>query len=718
MSQTAARGGDRPVLGWLLDAGFAPTMIVIIGVYMTFKSDVFLTSGNLQNILLQSSFLAIAAFGMTFVIIAAELDLSQGSSIALIGVVTADVMTSQQSIWLGLLAGLATGLAIGLFNGVVTAVFGVPSFITTLGLLVMARGLAREITAGNTVGGLPDSWKDFWSTELVGLRMPIWVAVAFGIVCHVILRYTRFGLHVYAVGGNAVAASRSGIHVMRVRIGVFVLAGVALTVSGWTLLGRVNAGQPNAAVLTELFAVAAVVLGGTNLFGGRGSIPRTAAGVLLIGVIRNSLNLLSVSSNMQDVWLGLVFILAMTSQRIQQETTRISRWLRRRASITDLAPETGRDSAEIGPGSLRAPGRRPHHNQPAVTHPEGDMETMRHTRRAGRWLALLLAIGLVAASCGNDSDGDASDDTGGDNAAADAGGGGDCDETYDVAYANLATFILYFRELEEGLRTFGEANCWNFTAADAAYVIEDQISQIEDFVTQGVDLIIASPGDREALVAAYQVAADAGIPILSTGDNVVDESLEIGFIGTHWFDEGTRETQWIIDQIGGEGQIARIGGPGASEYVEERKRGFEELIAANPGVDVVFNQSANAFTQEEGLRLAQDALTANPDLQAIWADSDALALGAAQAVEEAGIDQADIFIAGTDGEPAVFDQIRDGTGVDMTIALQGFKWGQQTAAVAHAYLTGGSTGEEHFIQAPTIVVDAETIEGKTNEDLR
>lgn len=338
------------------------------------------------------------------------------------------------------------------------------------------------------------------------------------------------------------------------------------------------------------------------------------------------------------------------------------------------------------------------------------------TQRLWKLLAIVLALTLVAAACGSDDDGD---DVAADAPApADDGGDGECTETYDVAYANLATFILYFRDLEAGLADFGAANCWNFQAADAAYVIEDQVAQLEDFVTQGVDLIIASPGDRQALTPAYQVAADAGIPILSTGDRVEDESLEIGFIGTDWGAEGTAQTQWMIDQMGGEGTLARIGGPGASEYVEKRKEGFEATMAANPGIEVVFNQSADSFTQEEGLRLAQDALTANPDLDAIWADSDALALGAAQAVTEAGIDHADILVTGTDGEPLAFDQIRDGTGVDATIALRGYQWGTFTAEVAHRYLTTGSTDEGYFIQAPTTLVDSESIAGLTNEDLR
>ena len=345
MSQTASNYSEektwlRRLLPWVFDAGFAPTVIVIMVMTMTFKSDVFMTSRNLQNILLQTSFLAIAAFGMTFVIIAAELDLSQGSSIALIGVVTADVMANNQNILLGLLAGLATGILIGLVIGFVSVVLRVPSFITTLGMLVMARGLAREITAGSTIGGIPDGWMDFWSYKFLGLRLPIWSAALVGIVFHIILRYTRFGLHVYAVGGNTEAARRAGINVTKVRVAVFLMGGLALSIAAFTLLGRVNSGQPNAAVLTELFAVAAVVLGGTNLFGGRGSIPRTLAGVLLIGVLRNSLNLLNVSSNMQDVWIGLVFMLAMTSELIR------SRVLRFTASLKE-SPEVSQENIDL-----------------------------------------------------------------------------------------------------------------------------------------------------------------------------------------------------------------------------------------------------------------------------------------------------------------------------------------------------------------------------------
>ena len=314
----------------LLEASFAPVVIVLLTLYMWWTSPVFMTTINITNILLQVSILAIVAFGMTFVIIAGQLDLSQGSANALIGVIAADVMVRADNLWLGILVGLALGVGVGVFNGFVTAYLRVPSFITTLGVLVMARGLAREVTAGNTIGGLPEAFTDFMSKEFLGLGMPVLVAVLWGVVMHVLLSRTQFGLHVFSVGGNPEASHRAGINVKRVLLAVFIVSGLSIAVSGLTLLGRVRAGQPNASTLLELYAVAGVILGGTRLTGGKGSIPRTAAGVLLIGLIQNSLNLKNVSSNYQQVVLGLVFILAMTAESFGQQVRDIARRLRNR----------------------------------------------------------------------------------------------------------------------------------------------------------------------------------------------------------------------------------------------------------------------------------------------------------------------------------------------------------------------------------------------------
>jgi ribose transport system substrate-binding protein len=337
------------------------------------------------------------------------------------------------------------------------------------------------------------------------------------------------------------------------------------------------------------------------------------------------------------------------------------------------------------------------------------------TRKLGI-AAVAAALLFGASACGGDNDSSSSDAS----SAPTEGTTGDCAETYQVGWANLDSGILYYRDLQAGLQEFADANCWELMATDAAYDIPKQIAQIEDMIVKGVDLIIAAPGDRDALVAVYEKAKEAGIPVLSTGNNLADgnEALEIGFVGTDWEAEGVRQTEWMVSKLSDGDKVARIGGVGATQYVQKRKAGFDKVMAEHPGIQVVFNQEAEGFNQEEGLRLAQDALTANPDLKAIWADSDALALGAVQALNERGISQADVLVLGSDGEPIAFDQIRSGEGVDFTIALHGLQWGRLTAEVAHAFLTSGKTGYEYFIQAPTEGVSKDNIGDRSNEDLR
>jgi ABC-type sugar transport system substrate-binding protein len=295
-----------------------------------------------------------------------------------------------------------------------------------------------------------------------------------------------------------------------------------------------------------------------------------------------------------------------------------------------------------------------------------------------------------------------------------------CETTYQVGWANLDAGILYYRDLGAGLQEFADENCWELTVTDAAYDIPKQISQIEDMIVKGIDLIIAAPGDREALVAVYQKAKEANIPMLSTGNNLADgnSALEIGFVGTDWQVEGLKQTEWMVEKLGGSGNVARIGGVGATQYVQKRKAGFEAVMSSNKSLKIVFNQEANGFNQEEGLRLAQDALTSNPDITAFWCDSDALALGAVQAINERGLDQSKILVLGSDGEPLAFDQIRSGEGIDYTRALHGYQWGLLTAKAANSYLTSGATGFDYLIQAPTEGLSLDNIKNRTNEDLR
>jgi ribose transport system permease protein len=250
---------------------------------------------------------------MTAVIVAGHFDLSVGSGVGLVGVVCALTMIHTGSITLGVLAAIGAGCGIGLVNGVVVTVFRVPSFIATLAMLVMARGAALAITDGQTQIGFPEGLAGFVSSSFLGLKISVWIALAVLVFFFLLMRYTRLGVQLYAVGGNPVAARLSGLPVARVQTAAFVLSGFAVGIAGVVLVGRLDAAQPSSGALLELFAVAAVVIGGTSLYGGQGSVVRTVIGVVLISVIQNGLTLLNVNSDIQNIILGGVFIAATLS---------------------------------------------------------------------------------------------------------------------------------------------------------------------------------------------------------------------------------------------------------------------------------------------------------------------------------------------------------------------------------------------------------------------
>lgn len=308
--RSAARA-HRDRAPWLrLELLFPLLVLVVLCLGLSLISPFFLTQTNLSNLLGEAAVLAIVAFGVTVVIISGNFDLSVGSGVGLVGMTAAWTMVNTGSALLGVLAGLGTGLAIGLVNGVLSSSLMVPSFIATLAVLVIARGAALSITDGTAVTELPAGFTDLVSGTFLGIANEAWIALAFVAVVYVVLHRTRLGVQIFAVGGNPEAARLAGISVNRVRTAAFVISGLAMASAGMVLAGRLNSAQPNAGQLLELYAVAAVVLGGTSLFGGRGSVAWTVVGVLLIAVIQNGLTLESVDANVQNIVLGTVFIAA------------------------------------------------------------------------------------------------------------------------------------------------------------------------------------------------------------------------------------------------------------------------------------------------------------------------------------------------------------------------------------------------------------------------
>ncbi len=290
--------------------------LVALVIVLSTLSDRFLTTSNIINVLRQISINAIIAAGMTVVIIGRGIDLSVGSLLALTGVVGAGLAVGGLPAGFAILAALALGTALGTFNGAFVAYAGIAPFIVTLAGLTIFRGAALAFTDGRPISGLPPLFRTIGYGDFLGLPIPVWIMLGFLILTHVILRYTALGRAVYAIGGNEEAARLSGIPVRRVILFTFAYSGMAAALASMVLTGRLNSAQPSAGVMFELDAIAAVVVGGTSLFGGRGGVFGTLIGALIIGVINNGMNLLNVPSFYQQIVKGGVILGALLIERL------------------------------------------------------------------------------------------------------------------------------------------------------------------------------------------------------------------------------------------------------------------------------------------------------------------------------------------------------------------------------------------------------------------
>lgn len=288
---------------------------LLLCIVLALLSDRFLTVSNAVNVLRQSSINGIIAVGMTFVILTAGIDLSVGATLALSTVVTANLLQQSIPVLLAVLIGLALGAVLGLLNGLIITKARVPPFVATLGMMTVARGLALTYTQGRPITGLPDAFRFIGTGSLGPVPMPIIIAGLTFLVGWVLLKRTRMGEYIYAIGNNPVAARYAGIATDSYVTFVYVLAGLLSALAGMILVARLNSAQPTAGIAYEFDAIAAVVVGGTSFAGGEGSLGGTLLGVLVIAVINNGLNLLNVSSFYQPVVTGIVIALALLIYR-------------------------------------------------------------------------------------------------------------------------------------------------------------------------------------------------------------------------------------------------------------------------------------------------------------------------------------------------------------------------------------------------------------------
>jgi ribose transport system permease protein len=278
-------------------------------------TDSFFTPSNLSNVVRQNAFTAILAAGMSLVILTGGIDLSVGSVVGLAGVLSADALVRGAGLPAGVAVGLIVGLVVGTVNGLAVTRLRVPPFIVTLAMMLIVRGAAYKYTNARTISGLPPAFGALSQGVLAASVMAAVFALTW-----VLLMRTPFGRHVYATGGNPEAAWLAGIRVQRVLLAVYALCGLCAGLAGVLVASRLNAGYPKAGEFYELDAVTAVVVGGTSLFGGRGSIWGTLAGAFFIGILNNGLNLFHVETYDQLMVKGAVLLAAASLDRWRAES--------------------------------------------------------------------------------------------------------------------------------------------------------------------------------------------------------------------------------------------------------------------------------------------------------------------------------------------------------------------------------------------------------------
>ena len=292
---------------------FVFIVLIVLVAAFSLLSDHFFSLSNFAIIGRQVSMVLIIAFGMTFVITAAQIDLSVGAIAALTGMTATLSLRAGVGVFIASLIGILTGVLLGFINGIITAKLKIPAFLTTLGMMSVARGIALTVTNTRTVVVFNEIFPLIWgSGYLLGIPVPIlWVLLTL-VVSYIIYEKTAFGNYVKATGGNKIAAKFSGIDTEKIIIIVLTISGLVAAIAGLIMAGRLSAGRPSVGRSLNLDAIAAVILGGTSLFGGKGSILGTLVGALIIGVLTNGLIILGLSSSIQTIVKGAIIIAAVS----------------------------------------------------------------------------------------------------------------------------------------------------------------------------------------------------------------------------------------------------------------------------------------------------------------------------------------------------------------------------------------------------------------------
>ncbi|MCI4041241.1 substrate-binding domain-containing protein [Streptomyces sp. TRM75563] len=590
-------GGTSVIRRVLLDNGALSALVVLV-VAMSLLSGDFLTTQNLLNVGVQAAVTAILAFGVTFVIVSAGIDLSVGSVAALSATVLAWSATSAGvPVVLAVVLAIATGIACGFVNGALISYGKLPPFIATLAMLSIARGLSLVISQGSPIA-FPESVSRLGDTLGGWLPVPVLVMIAMGLITAIVLGRTFIGRSMYAIGGNEEAARLSGLRVKRQKIVIYALSGLFAAVAGIVLASRLVSAQPQAAQGYELDAIAAVVIGGASLAGGVGKASGTLIGALILAVLRNGLNLLSVSAFWQQVVIGVVIALAVLLDTL------------RRKAGSGAASSAG--AASGAPGS----GRR------------------NVLKLGGAALCVAIVVGAVSFFNSGSSGG-----------------------TTKVGMSLSTLNNPFFVQMKEGAQAEAEKVGIDLTVTDAQNDASQQANQLQNFTSSGVSSIIVNPVDSDAVGPGVRSANKADIPVIAA-DRGVNKADTATLVASDNVAGGKLAADALADKLGGKGSIVILQGTAGTSASRERGAGFAEGLKAYPDIKVVAKQPAD-FDRTKGLDVMTNLIQSHPGVTGVFAENDEMALGAVKALgDKAG---KSVSVVGFDGTPDGLKAVEAGT---------------------------------------------------------
>ncbi|GAA5203391.1 ABC transporter permease/substrate-binding protein [Streptomyces thinghirensis] len=563
-AQGGATGGLRRLL---LDNG-ALTALIVLVVAMSALSGDFLTADNLLNVGVQAAVTAILAFGVTFVIVSAGIDLSVGSVAALSATVLAWSATEAgMPVVLAVLLSVATGIACGLVNGFLISYGKLPPFIATLAMLSVGRGLSLVISQGSPIA-FPDSVSHLGDTLGGWLPVPVLVMIVMGLITAFVLGRTYIGRSMYAIGGNEEAARLSGLRVKRQKLAIYAFSGLFAAAAGIVLASRLSSAQPQAAQGYELDAIAAVVIGGASLAGGTGKASGTLIGALILAVLRNGLNLLSVSAFWQQVVIGVVIALAVLLDT-----------LRRKAGATTPAAGAG--------GGGRG--------KQALTYV----------------IAAVVAVAVVGATSLLHNDSSAG-------------------KTRKVGLSLSTLNNPFFVQIRDGAEEQAKKLGVDLTVTDAQNDASQQANQLQNFTSEGLSSIIVNPVDSDAASPSVRSANKDDIPVIAV-DRGVNDAKTAALVASDNVEGGELGAKALAEKLGGKGTIVILQGQAGTSASRERGAGFAAGLKEYPGIEVVAKQPAD-FDRTKGLDVMTNLLQAHPDIDGVFAENDEMALGAIKAL--------------------------------------------------------------------------------------